>query len=153
MPRVRINAVGNIEAIGGGGRPDNSLPGGGGEGGEVDNSLPGGGYYPDNSLPPGGVAVPPIALPPLPGIWPPPGKPALPIVIPPGVALPGFPTPPIVIDPPPDKPLPVPPGEIWPPLDPIYAGKVVAVIVLGEGKVHWYVVPPPSTNPPTAQPK
>jgi hypothetical protein len=108
-------------------------------------SRPGGGG--------GGHPAHPIVLPPLPGIWPPPGQPALPIVIPPEVALPPFPTPPIVIDPPPDKPNPVPPGEIWPPLPPEYAGKVVAVIVLGSGQVHWYHVPPPSVNPPVARPK
>lgn len=99
----------------------------------------------------GGSVTPPIYLPPSP--WPgPPGHVELPIVLPPVVALPPFPTPPIVIEPPPDKPNPIPPGELWPPIAPEYAGKIVAVIVLGEGKVHWYHVPPPSV-PGIPQPK
>lgn len=89
----------------------------------------------------GGRPTPPIILPPSP--WPPPGQIELPIVLPPHVALPPFPMPPIVITPPPDKPNPVPPGTIWPPLPPEFAGKLVAIIVLGEGKVHWYHVPGP----------
>lgn len=101
----------------------------------------------------GGTPVPPIHLPPSP--WPPPGQIELPIVIPPEAVLPPFPTPPIQIDPPPDKPNPVPPGEIWPPLGPEYAGKLVAVLVIGSGQVHWYHVPPPSISgpPTTPQPK
>lgn len=133
-------------------RPDNSLPGGG-EGGEIDNSLPGGGDYPNNDLP--GQIMPPIALPPLPGLIPPPGQISLPIVLPPHVALPPFPGPPIYIEVPPDAELPVLPGEVYPPLDPIFAGTVIAVIIVGKGvrDVRWYRVPPPSTNPPIAQPK
>jgi hypothetical protein len=151
MPRARINAVGNIDFVGGG-SPDNSLPG---TPGSPDNSLPGVPAYPDNSLPGGGRPSHPIALPPLPGIWPKPGVPTLPIVIPPEVAIPPFPSPPIYIEVPPETPdnsLPVPPGEIYPPLPPEYAGTIVAVIILGEGKVHWYHVPD-SVNPPVAQPK
>lgn len=119
----------------------------------------GSGYPSTGPLPPGhgvdpdygaGHPIPPIAAPP---IYTPPGHIQLPIVIPPEVALPPFPGPPIVIDPPEDKPNPVPPGELWPPIGPEYAGKIIAVIVLGEGKVHWYHVPPPSTEPPSGQPK
>jgi hypothetical protein len=94
----------------------------------------------------------PIVLPPLVGVWPPPGQPTFPIVIPPEVGIPVFPTQPIYIELPPNVPNPVPPGEIWPPLPPEYAGKLVAVIVVGEGKVHWYCVPPPSV-PGTPGPK
>jgi hypothetical protein len=115
----------------------------GGPGGYPSHPIAGGGGHPSH----------PIALPPLPGVWPPPGQPSLPIYIPPEVAIPPYPQPPIAIEPPPDKPNPIPPGEIWPDLPPEYAGKVVAVIVLGEGKVHWYHVPPPAVNPPVARPK
>jgi len=89
----------------------------------------------------------PIVLPPLPGVWPPPGQPSHPIVIPPEVAIPGVPSHPIYIEGTPEHPIALPPGQVWPPLPPEYAGKVVAVIVLGEGQVHWYRVPPPAVNP------
>jgi hypothetical protein len=137
-----------------GGRPDNSLPGGGEA---PDNSLPGGedGGYPDQGLPGTGRPVPPIALPPLPGIWPKPGVPVQPLPVPPQIAFPEHPSHPIYIEPEPENPIVVPPGEVYPPLAPELSGKYVAILVIGEGgwKIHWYHVPPPSTNPPQPMPK
>jgi hypothetical protein len=131
--------------------------GSGGSGGEIDNTLPGieGPVDPDYGIDIGAHPAHPIVIPPIPGIWPPPGKPTLPIVIPPTVWPPsgGVVMPPIYIEPTPEHPITLPPGQVYPPLPPEYAGKLVLVVVVGEGKAHWYMVPPPTTWPPTSGPK
>jgi hypothetical protein len=91
----------------------------------------------------------PIVLPPLPGIWPPPGKPNFPV----HPWLPGhgqgsghFP---IFITPPDNGTLPVPPGNIWPPLPPDsgIAGKVaILILVVGVG-YRWFIYEAPAAQP------
>lgn len=110
----------------------------------------------------------PIQLPPLP-----PGVdvPSHPIALPPSGEAPSHP---ITIPGTPEHPIALPPGTIWPPLDPSngVAGKaLVLVFVYGAGQyaTRWLVVdtnlhpgmplpggPPPTAGtplPPTAQPK
>lgn len=100
----------------GGGRPDNSLPGG----------PPAHPWFPGH----GGQPHPGHGLPQPPG-----GPSTQPIPLPPGQGYPPGVNPPIV---PPDAP----PGSIWPPLPPgshIPAGKAIVVILASDG-YHYAVV-------------
>jgi hypothetical protein len=107
------------------GRPDQGLPGGGGDGD--------GGEYPDQGLPGEGAegegeGIPGQLPSPPPGIWPPlrPGHPIAPV--------------------PPSLPNPPPPGSIWPPVEGVPSGKFW--IVAGIPGVGWrYVCVDPSLKP------
>ena len=138
------------------------------------------GGHPDQGLPPGEPGTPthPIELPPLP-----PGtKPEHPITLPPGGGTPSHPifvpiepAHPIAGEPPtpshpiagggepvtPEHPISLPPGTIWPPLNPgdgVQGKGLLLVIVVGSdgrSKYKWVVVDAPSIwpQPPVAQPK
>jgi hypothetical protein len=117
-----------------GGHPDQGLPGSE----YPDQGLPGGGGRPTRPshpvalppLPPG--VAPPIALPPT--LWPP---------TPPGE---GGPTNPIVIPGTPEHPIALPPGMVWPPLDPsdgVQGKALLLAWVVGTGKYRWVVVDVP----------
>jgi hypothetical protein len=143
-----------------GGRPDQGLPGGGGE---IDNTLPGGGW--------GGGEID-NTLPPPPGIWPPPTTIWPPIALPPDYPMPpgsvwppvrpphaGHPLPPGGIA---GQPLPPAPGRPDAGLPPGHApsGKfLVAIVAAAAGglRVIGYTVVDPSLDvgmplPPGAPP-
>lgn len=120
-------------------------------GGHPDQGLPGGGEYPDQGLPGGGGRPShPIALPPLP-----PGVPTPPIALPPTVWPPqppsaGGPSNPIVIPGTPEHPIALPPGTVWPPLNPGdgVGGKALLLAwVVGTDKYRWVVVDVPPLHP------
>ena len=112
--------------------------------------------YPDQGLPPGQPPSIDNTLPPLPPL--PPGMPPLPDnSLPPAGARPSNP---IFIPVPPNSTLPIPPGTIWPPLNPgdgVQGPGLLLVIVLGADggpKVKWIAVEAPGiSGPPSATPK
>jgi hypothetical protein len=97
----------------------------------------------------------PIVLPPLP-----PGmeQPEHPIVLPPAGEHPEYP---IYIPGTPTHPIALPPGTVWPPLNPgdgVQGKVLLLVVVIGseEHKYRWVVVDAPTvwpTPPPAGQPK
>jgi hypothetical protein len=133
-----------------GDRPDNTLPGGG-PGGHPSHPItlppvpPGFPPIPDNTLPSGGA------------------RPSNPIFLPaePDNTLPG--KPPGTSGGSPDRPdntLPMPPGTIWPPLNPgdgVQGKGLLLILVIGADgveKFKWLVVDAPIiSGPPVATPK
>jgi len=92
---------------------------------------------------PGEPAHPIEPVPPLPpGIWPSPGRPVPPIALPrPPLEV----TPPIVIPGTPEHPITLPPGVVWPPLNPGdgLQGKVLALVWLVGIGYKWAVLEVP----------
>jgi hypothetical protein len=118
-------------------------------------ALSGSGERPDNELPggrPPHVGGGPIVLPPRPPGWPPVPDNTLPS----GGAHPSNP---IFLPAGPDNTLPVPPGTIWPPLNPgdgVSGSGLLLVVVIGADgvqKTKWISVEVPVIWPPTAEPK